>query len=114
MTRAPSVASSLRCEPEPRPAQMADLMFAAATDHRYINAGHVVDFTNKAFESLDVAGWEYAEQTLTSLARGFAGASRMEESNSWRNPVDLVSIVEDACDQLSAAPTGRARSVMGR
>lgn len=85
------------------PEQMADLMFAAATDHRYINSGHVVDFTNKAFESLDIAGWEYAEQTLTSLARGFASASRMEESNSWRNPVDLVSIVENACDQLPAA-----------
>lgn len=83
--------------------QMADLMFAAATDHRYISIGHVVDFTNKAFEALDIAGWDYAEQTLTSLVRGFASASRMEESNSWRNPVDLISIVEDACDALPGA-----------
>jgi nitrite reductase/ring-hydroxylating ferredoxin subunit len=93
--------------------QMADLMFAAATDHRYINTGHVVDFTNKAFEALDIAGWEYAEQTLTSLTRALATATRMEESNSWRNPVDLVTIVEDACEELPAAlndGAGRSRS----
>lgn len=83
--------------------QMADLMFAAATDHRYVDTGHVVDFTNKAFEALDIAGWEYAEQTLTSLARGFARAARMEESNRWRNPVDLISIIEDASDMLPSA-----------
>ncbi len=28
--------------------QMATLLFAAATDHRYIQIGHVADFTNKA------------------------------------------------------------------
>jgi hypothetical protein len=83
--------------------QMADMMFAAATDHRYLSTGHVVDFTNKAFEALDVAGWEYAEQALTSLGRGFATATRMEESNSWRHPVDLVAVVEEACEELPAA-----------
>src|SRR5262249_41644006 len=36
--------------------QMADMLFAAATDHRYIQIGHVLDFTNKALESLDTAG----------------------------------------------------------
>src|SRR3712207_9057571 len=66
--------------------QMADMLFAAATDHRYLDVGHVLDFTNKAFEALDVAGWSYAEPALSSLAGGYAGASRMEESNSWRNP----------------------------
>ena len=34
--------------------QMADMLFAAATDHRYIQIGHPLDFTNKAFETLDV------------------------------------------------------------
>lgn len=88
------------------PEQMADLVFAAGTDHRYVDGGHAVDFTNKAFEALDVAGWEYAEQTLSSLARGLTGARRMEESNSWRNPVDLVSIVEGAFEELPAALEG--------
>ncbi|MCB0104814.1 MAG: Rieske (2Fe-2S) protein, partial [Caldilineaceae bacterium] len=31
--------------------QMADMLFAAVTDHRYIDVGHPLDFTNKAFEA---------------------------------------------------------------
>jgi hypothetical protein len=88
---------------------MADMLFAAATDHRYIDIGHPVDFTNKAFEALDVAGWEHAEQVLTSLVRGYAVADRMEESNAWRHPVDLVRILEAAFEQLpDALDKGRA------
>ena len=83
--------------------QMADMLFAAATDHRYLDVGHVLDFTNKAFEAHDVAGWSYAEAVLSSLAQGYTGATRMEESNSWRNPVDLVEILEDAFEQLPTA-----------
>ncbi|MGH2524298.1 MAG: Rieske (2Fe-2S) protein, partial [Anaerolineales bacterium] len=30
--------------------QIADILFSAATDHRYIQVGHVADFTNKALE----------------------------------------------------------------
>jgi nitrite reductase/ring-hydroxylating ferredoxin subunit len=84
-------------------AQMADMLFAAATDHRYLDVGHVLDFTNKALEALDVAGWSHAEPVLSSLARGYAGASRMEESNSWRNPVDLVEILDGAFAELPDA-----------
>ena len=90
--------------------QMADMLFAAATDHRYLDVGHVLDFTNKAFEALDVAGWSRAEPVLASLSRGYAGATRMEESNSWRNPVDLVEILEDAFEKLPfALGSGRHR-----
>jgi len=89
---------------------MARMLFAAATDHRYLDVGHVLDFTNKAFEALDVAGWSYAEPVLAGLSRGFAGATRMEESNSWRNPVDLVEILEGAFGELPAAlESGRHR-----
>ena len=90
-------------------AQMADMLFAAATDHRYLDVGHVLDFTNKALEALDVAGWSYAEPVLASLARGYASATRMEESNSWRNPVDLVGILEGTFEQLpEALESGRS------
>jgi nitrite reductase/ring-hydroxylating ferredoxin subunit len=90
--------------------QMANMLFAAATDHRYLDVGHVLDFTNKALEALDVAGWSYAEPVLSSLAGGYAGAARMEESNSWRNPVDLVGILEGAFEQLpEALEKGRSR-----
>jgi nitrite reductase/ring-hydroxylating ferredoxin subunit len=82
--------------------EMADLLFSAITDHRYVDVGHPLDFTNKAFEALDTAGWEYAEAVLTSLARGYARGERMEESNAWRNPVDLVVILENAFEELEA------------
>src|SRR5215210_2862052 len=91
-------------------ALMADMLFSAATDHRYLDLGHVLDFTNKAFEALDVAGWSHAEPVLASLSRAYAGATRMEESNSWRNPVDLVEILQDAFEKLSSAlDNGRHR-----
>ncbi len=80
--------------------QMADMLFSAVTDHRYINVGHPLDFTNKALEALDQAGWEYAEPVLTSLVSGYANAERMEESNSWRNPIDLIMHLEVAFSML--------------
>lgn len=85
--------------------QLAEMLFAAATDHRYIQIGHVADFTNKALEALDRAGWEpaRAEAVLSSLANGYVNATRQEESNSWRNPLDLVEILESAFTQLPGA-----------
>jgi nitrite reductase/ring-hydroxylating ferredoxin subunit len=83
------------------PQQLADMLFAAATDHRYLDGGHTLDFTNKALESLDVAGWEHAEPVLASLAPVLAFSERMEEANAWRNPVDLVVLLEDAFERLS-------------
>jgi hypothetical protein len=84
-------------------AELADMLFAAATDHRYIRIGHVLDFTNKALEGLDAAGWERAEPVLASLAAEYAGAERMEEANEWRHPIDLVAILESAFENLGAA-----------
>jgi nitrite reductase/ring-hydroxylating ferredoxin subunit len=90
--------------------QMADMLFAAATDHRYLQIGHVLDFTNKAFEALDVAGWDHAEPVLASLVRAYAAADRMEEDNAWRHPVDLVRILETAFEALpDACAAGRDR-----
>jgi nitrite reductase/ring-hydroxylating ferredoxin subunit len=83
--------------------QMADMLFAAATDHRYIQVGHPLDFTNKAFEALDVVGWEQAELVLTSLMNNYASATRMEEANEWRYPIDLVAILEAAFETIPDA-----------
>ena len=80
--------------------EVADMVFAAATDRLYLDGGHVVDFCNKAFELLDHVGWEHAGQVLTSLVHGIASARRSEELNSWRNPVDLSSMVWSAREAL--------------
>jgi hypothetical protein len=79
------------------------MLFAAATDHRYISGGHVLDFTNKALELLDVTGWERAELVLASLVSGYASADRREESNAWRYPIDLVAILEKTFERLPQA-----------
>jgi nitrite reductase/ring-hydroxylating ferredoxin subunit len=84
--------------------QIADMLFAAATDHRFLDIGHVLDFTNKALEALDtVDKWdnkELVESVLGSLVPGYANAERMEESNSWRYPIDLIDILEKAFKKL--------------
>jgi nitrite reductase/ring-hydroxylating ferredoxin subunit len=85
------------------PQQMADILFSAATDFRYIDVGHPLDFTNKAFEALDIVGWEQAEAVLTSLVPGYASARRMEESNAWRNPIDLIDLLGEARAQVADA-----------
>ncbi len=89
---------------------MAAILGAAATEHRYLSQGRVLDFTNKALEALDLAGWHLADLVLGTLAGLLAGGDRMEESGAWRHPVDLVEIVEDACEALPAAvEEGRSR-----
>ncbi len=89
--------------------ELADMLFATATDHRYIQVGHPLDFTNKALEALDLMGWEprLTEQVLTSLVTGYANANRMEESNAWRNPIDLVALLEQTFAALPATNNPR-------
>lgn len=74
---------------------VAELVFAAATDHPYLSTGHVLDFANKAFETLEHVGWEHAPTALASLVEPLATASRSDERSSWRQPVDLVALLED-------------------
>src|SRR5712692_4859791 len=85
------------------PRELADMLFAAATDHRYLDGGHTLDFVNKALEALDLAGWERAEVVLASLPAQLAGAQRMEEANAWRNPVDLVALLDEAFARIPSA-----------
>ncbi len=84
-------------------AQIATMLFTSATDHRYIDGGHTLDFINKALEALDAVGWQGAESVLASLISGLANAYRMEESTSWRYPVDLVTILDSVFAHLPAA-----------
>ncbi|MFQ5931265.1 MAG: Rieske (2Fe-2S) protein [Nitrospiraceae bacterium] len=102
--------SALRAGADHR--QVADMLFTAATDRRYLDIGHVLDFTSKGLEALDLAGWEHAEAVLTSLIPSYANAARMEESNTWRHPVDLIRILEGAFEALPAA-VGQGRPRRG-
>ena len=75
------------------PDAVARMMLAAATDHVFLDIGHTVDFTNKAFEALDHVGWERAAAVLPTLVDQTAAAQRAEEGERWRHPVDLAALV---------------------
>ncbi|HEY7270996.1 MAG TPA: Rieske (2Fe-2S) protein [Dehalococcoidia bacterium] len=85
------------------PAEVANMVFAACTDHLYLDEGHSLDFANKAFELLDHIGWQNAEAVLPALIPGMVRANRMEETSQWRHPVDLPSLLEDVYTQLDDA-----------
>ena len=83
------------------PADVADLLFTAATDHLYMNGSHTLDFINTAFETLDHVGWaEHADAVLASVVPAITDASRAEERSSWRTPVDIAALCFDAADRL--------------
>ena len=89
---------------------ISEMVFAACTDHLFLDTGHTLDFANKAFELLDHIGWEHAEEVLPSIVPSLTGARRMEESSSWRHPVDLASLLGDVhrrLDEAIAAGGGR-------
>ena len=104
-----AIVSALRAGADSQ--QIADILFTAATDHRYLDAGHSLDFINKALESVDLAGWEAAELAFTSVVPNLSEARRMEESNAWRKPIDLIPILEAAFEQIDGAlEAGRSQA----
>lgn len=98
---------------ELEPPQVAELVFAAATDHRYLDGGHALDHANKAFELLELVGWEHALEVLASVAPILVSAQRMEESSSWRHPLDVAALVRDGGAELVALPPVEAREWSG-
>jgi nitrite reductase/ring-hydroxylating ferredoxin subunit len=86
----------------PEESALVGMVVAAATDHRYLDSGHRLDFANKAFELLDRVGWEHADAVLPTLVSGLADADRAEERSSWRQPIDVAGLVADAGDALPA------------
>ncbi|HET6664073.1 MAG TPA: Rieske (2Fe-2S) protein [Acidimicrobiales bacterium] len=84
------------------------MMFAAVTDHVFIDGGHTLDFTNKAFEALVHVGAAAAPQVLPTLVRQTAAARRHEETASWRHPHDLAGLVGQTVERLpSLVEAGR-------
>ena len=94
-------------------AAVATLLCGAVTDHVFIDEGHTIDFTNKAFECLEHIGWARAGEVLTTLVAQTASARRHEEEASWRHPVDLAGLLaasatEDVLRARLVAAAGRA------
>ncbi|MFT4890606.1 MAG: nitrite reductase/ring-hydroxylating ferredoxin subunit [Halobacteriales archaeon] len=75
--------------------EVEEMLFAAATDHVYLDTGHTLDFCNKAVETLDRVGWERADDVLASLIPSLTDATRSEEQSEWRQPVDVAGLLFD-------------------
>ncbi|MEY7851827.1 Rieske (2Fe-2S) protein [Natrarchaeobius sp. A-rgal3] len=89
-------------------AELAELVFSAATDHPYLSDGHVLDFANTAFEALEhVDGFDetgdvsgrgnepIAGDALAAVVEPLRTAARSDERSAWRQPVDLIALLED-------------------
>jgi hypothetical protein len=75
-------------------------MFGAVTDHVFMDGGHTLDFTNKAFEALEFAGPESAAQILPTVVQQTASASWSEQGGTWRHPHDLAVLVAETNARL--------------
>ena len=82
------------------PAVLADALLAAETERAFADTGHSLDFINKAFECLDLIGWEHAAALLPTVVGQMVAARGAEESTDWRQPVDLIALCEEAASQL--------------
>jgi nitrite reductase/ring-hydroxylating ferredoxin subunit len=83
------------------PAALADVLLAAETERTFGDSGHSLDFINKAFECLDLIGWEHATAVLPSVVGQMTATRGAEESTEWRQPFDLVALCDQAADELA-------------
>ncbi|ACA19884.1 Rieske (2Fe-2S) domain protein [Methylobacterium sp. 4-46] len=81
------------------PPVLADALLAAETERAFADGGHSLDFINKAFECLDLIGWEHATAVLPTVVGQMAASRGAEESTAWRQPVDLVALCEEPARQ---------------
>jgi nitrite reductase/ring-hydroxylating ferredoxin subunit len=82
------------------PSVLADALLAAATEWTFADTGHALDFVNKAFECLDLIGWQHAAAMLPTVVGQMVAARGAEESTSWRQPVDLIALCEESAGGL--------------
>ena len=90
------------------PQWLAAATLAAVTDRYFADGGHALDFLEKAFEAVDLVGWERADVVLPSIVPVLTASLGREETDSWRHPVDLIALSEHAVHELPGAlATGR-------
>jgi len=96
------------------PAVLADMLLAAVTERTFADTGHSLDFINKAFECLDLIGWQHAAAVLPTVVGQMVAARGAEESTAWRQPVDLVALCEGAPGQWPNCSLSTGACAAGR
>jgi nitrite reductase/ring-hydroxylating ferredoxin subunit len=82
------------------PEVLADALVTAETQRVFADSGHSLDFINKAFECLDLIGWQHAAALLPTVVGQMAAARGADESTAWRQPMDLVALCDKAASEL--------------
>jgi nitrite reductase/ring-hydroxylating ferredoxin subunit len=96
------------------PASTERFMFAACTDHVFLDEGHVIDYLNKACEAAAATG-DGARLLLPAVVAPMASATRHEEVSEWREPIDLIPILDDTAARVTASlGAGMAEDQRGR
>jgi nitrite reductase/ring-hydroxylating ferredoxin subunit len=82
------------------PEVLADALVTAETQRVFADSGHSLDFINKAFDCLDLIGWEHAAALLPTVVGQMVASRGADESTAWRQPVDLVALCDKAASEL--------------
>src|SRR5258708_30590020 len=105
---------------------LIEMLVAGATDHYFLSTGHVIDFTNKAFELFEIMTANAAlpfgkadaevvlETTLSSVLRPMAMGFGHEESAVWQEPIEPQDALFAALPTLLAQPRNSRWAVDGR
>jgi hypothetical protein len=72
------------------PAVLADALLAAATERTFADTGHALDFINKAFECLDLIGWQHSSTVLPTVVGQMVAASLAQSKLSRPSRKRLV------------------------
>ncbi len=83
-------------------ASLSDMLFGAVHDRVYTNAGHNVDFTNKAIELYLSLEGKSAGQILPLMTVAITQARGEEENSAWSHPIDLIPIIRKSEKNLES------------
>jgi nitrite reductase/ring-hydroxylating ferredoxin subunit len=83
------------------PAVLGDALLSAVTGRTFADTGHALDFINKAFECLDLIGWEHASALLPAIVAQMVTARGAEEATAWRQPIDLVALCDESASEMA-------------
>ena len=87
------------------------LIFGPLQERIYADGGHALDLSNKAFELLDLIGWEHAAEMLPLIIEYATQSQSEEERGAWRAPTDLVELIREAEQDLrNRLPAKRSNS----
>jgi nitrite reductase/ring-hydroxylating ferredoxin subunit len=97
-------------------ADLIEVLLAGATDHYFLSTGHVIDFTNKAFELFEVMtanaalpsgesdAREVLATTLSSVVRPMAMGFRHEEDADWHETIEPQEALFEKLPAILARP----------